>query len=126
LRIEPVLREPQPDWVLVYGDVNSTMAAALVAVKLGVRVAHVEAGLRSRDRSMPEEINRLVTDSIANLLLTPSSRRRSRISPRKGFRAERITFVGNVMIDTLVRCCPTRASAGRPCRSAGSSSASRS
>jgi len=67
-----VILENRPDWVLVYGDVNSTVAATLVAAKLGVRVAHVEAGLRSRDRSMPEEINRIVTDQLASLLLTPS------------------------------------------------------
>jgi UDP-N-acetylglucosamine 2-epimerase (non-hydrolysing) len=71
-RIEPVLVSERPDWVVVYGDVNSTMAAAIVASKLGIRVAHVEAGLRSFDRSMPEELNRLVTDRLASLLLTPS------------------------------------------------------
>ena len=70
--IEPVLLERKPDIVLVYGDVNSTMAAALVCSKIGIRVAHVEAGLRSRDRSMPEEINRLVTDQLSDLLFTPS------------------------------------------------------
>src|SRR5688572_28516982 len=67
-RIEPVLRAERPDWTLVYGDVNSTMAAAIVASKLELRVAHVEAGLRSFDRTMPEEINRIVTDRLANLL----------------------------------------------------------
>src|SRR5438128_8309148 len=72
VRLERVLRERKPDWVIVYGDVNSTMAAALVCAKLCLRVAHVEAGLRSADRSMPEEGNRLVTDQIADLLLTPS------------------------------------------------------
>ncbi|HEX6966198.1 MAG TPA: UDP-N-acetylglucosamine 2-epimerase, partial [Gemmatimonadaceae bacterium] len=71
-RIEPVLQNERPDWVVVYGDVNSTMAAAIVAVKLGLKVAHVEAGLRSRDWTMPEEINRIVTDRLASLLLTPS------------------------------------------------------
>ncbi len=71
-RIEPVIAEQRPDWVVVYGDVNSTMAAAIVASKLGVRIAHVEAGLRSHDRTMPEEINRLVTDRLSDLLLTPS------------------------------------------------------
>ncbi|HYP52275.1 MAG TPA: UDP-N-acetylglucosamine 2-epimerase, partial [Pyrinomonadaceae bacterium] len=71
-RFEPVLVAERPDWVLVVGDVNSTLACALVAVKSGVRVAHVEAGLRSRDRAMPEEINRLLTDQLADLLLTPS------------------------------------------------------
>src|SRR5919107_3258920 len=71
-RFEPVVLKEKPDWVLVVGDVNSTLACALVCVKLGVKVAHVEAGLRSRDRTMPEEINRLLTDQIADLLLTPS------------------------------------------------------
>ena len=71
-RFEPVVLNEKPDWVLVVGDVNSTIACALVAVKLGMKVAHVEAGLRSRDRTMPEEINRLLTDQIADLLLTPS------------------------------------------------------
>ena len=99
-RIEPVLLEQRPDWVLVYGDVNSTAAAALVAVKLGLRVAHVEAGLRSRDRAMPEEINRIVTDSIADLLLTPS--RDADVTLRgEGVPETRIAFVGNVMIDSL-------------------------
>ncbi len=71
LRFEPVLLEHKPDWLVVVGDVNSTMACTLVASKLGVKVAHVEAGLRSFDRTMPEEINRLVTDALADLLLTP-------------------------------------------------------
>jgi len=71
-RFEPVVLERKPDIVLVYGDVNSTVAAALVCAKLGIRVGHVEAGLRSFDRTMPEEINRLVTDQLANLLFTPS------------------------------------------------------
>ncbi len=101
LRIEPVLRELGPDWLLVYGDVNSTMAATLVAVKLGIRVAHVEAGLRSGDRTMPEEINRLVTDRIAHLLLTPSSDGDENLLA-EGVSATRIRLVGNVMIDTLV------------------------
>jgi UDP-N-acetylglucosamine 2-epimerase (non-hydrolysing) len=99
-RIEPVLLDQRPDWVLVYGDVNSTVAAALVAVKLGIRVAHVEAGLRSYDRAMPEEINRVVTDRIVDLLLTPS--RDADVTLRaEGVPPERIAFVGNVMIDSL-------------------------
>jgi UDP-N-acetylglucosamine 2-epimerase (non-hydrolysing) len=80
--------------------VNSTLACALVCVKLGVRVAHVEAGLRSRDRTMPEEINRLLTDQIANLLLTPSADADANLRA-EGIPAERIRFVGNVMIDSL-------------------------
>lgn len=101
-RIEPVLLKVRPDWVVVYGDVNSTMAAALVAVKLGIRVAHVEAGLRSRDRTMPEEINRLVTDQLADLLLTPSRDADANLRA-EGVPQERIAFVGNVMVDTLLR-----------------------
>jgi UDP-N-acetylglucosamine 2-epimerase (non-hydrolysing) len=99
-RIEPVLLDAQPDWVVVYGDVNSTMAAALVAVKLGVPVAHVEAGLRSYDMAMPEEINRIVTDRVARLLLTPSRDAADTLA-LEGVSAERIVFVGNVMIDSL-------------------------
>jgi UDP-N-acetylglucosamine 2-epimerase (non-hydrolysing) len=99
-RIEPVLLAERPDWVLVYGDVNSTAAAALVAVKLGIRVAHVEAGLRSNDRAMPEEINRLVTDRIADLLLTPSRDADAQLRA-EGEPEEEIVFVGNVMIDSL-------------------------
>src|SRR5687767_4072524 len=99
-RLEPVLRDRRPDWVLVYGDVNSTVAAALVASKLLIRVAHVEAGLRSYDRTMPEEINRIVTDRLASLLLTPS--RDADVTLRaEGEPDEEIAFVGNVMIDTL-------------------------
>jgi len=104
-RLEPVIVERQPDWVLVYGDVNSTVAAALVCAKLRVRVAHVEAGLRSRDRSMPEEINRLVTDQLADLLFTPSEDGDANLAA-EGIPRERIRFVGNVMIDTLVRLQP--------------------
>jgi len=99
-RIEPVLVKEAPDWVLVYGDVNSTAAAALVASKLGLAIAHVEAGLRSYDRSMPEEINRIVTDRLADLLLTPS-RDAEVILRGEGEPAGEIVFVGNVMIDTL-------------------------
>ena len=101
LGFEPVLERHRPDWVVVYGDVNSTVACALVAAKRGVRVAHVEAGLRSRDRSMPEELNRIVTDQLADLLLTPS-RDADRNLEAEGIATERIRFVGNVMVDTLL------------------------
>jgi UDP-N-acetylglucosamine 2-epimerase (non-hydrolysing) len=99
-RFEPVVVEHQPDWVVVAGDVNSTLACALVCAKLHVRVAHVEAGLRSRDRAMPEEINRLLTDQIADLLLTPSPDADANLRA-EGIPPERIRFVGNVMIDSL-------------------------
>src|SRR5215475_10397487 len=99
-RFEPVVIQEKPDWVLVVGDVNSTIACALVCVKLGVKVAHVEAGLRSRDRSMPEEINRLLTDQIADLLFTPSTDADENLLA-EGIPRERIRFVGNVMIDSL-------------------------
>jgi UDP-N-acetylglucosamine 2-epimerase (non-hydrolysing) len=97
---EEVLIAQQPDWVVVVGDVNSTIACALVASKLNVRVAHVEAGLRSFDRTMPEEINRLLTDQLADLLLTPSADADANLL-REGIPIERIVRVGNVMIDTL-------------------------
>jgi len=99
-RFEPVVLQEQPDWVVVVGDVNSTLACALVCVKLGVKVAHVEAGLRSRDRTMPEEINRLLTDQIADLLFTPSTDADENLIA-EGIPRERIRFVGNVMIDSL-------------------------
>lgn len=100
LAFEPVLIEQKPDWVVVVGDVNSTLACALVAAKLNVKVAHVEAGLRSFDRAMPEETNRVVTDRIADLLLTPSADADANLL-REGIAAEKIVRVGNVMIDTL-------------------------
>jgi UDP-N-acetylglucosamine 2-epimerase (non-hydrolysing) len=105
LAFEPILLEHQPDWVLVVGDVNSTVACALTAAKLGIRVAHVEAGLRSFDWSMPEEINRVLTDRLSDLLFTtePSANENLR---REGIAEERVHFVGNVMIDTLVRLLP--------------------
>jgi UDP-N-acetylglucosamine 2-epimerase (non-hydrolysing) len=105
LELEPLLQERNPDWVVLVGDVNSTVAAALVAAKLGIRVAHVEAGLRSFDRTMPEEINRLLTDQLADLLLTPSRDADENLE-REGVRSSKIAFVGNVMIDTLVRLQP--------------------
>ena len=101
-RFEPVVIEEKPDWVLVVGDVNSTLACALVCVKLGVKVAHVEAGLRSRDRTMPEEINRLLTDQIADLLFTPSADANDNLLA-EGIPVERIRLVGNVMIDSLYK-----------------------
>jgi len=104
-RFEPVVLEKQPDVVLVYGDVNSTVAAALVCAKLGIRVGHVEAGLRSFDRTMPEEINREVTDRLANLLFTPSEDGDINLR-HEGVPEEKIFRVGNVMIDSLVRLLP--------------------
>ena len=103
--LEPVLLELKPDLVLVYGDVNSTVAAALVCSKLAIRVGHVEAGLRSRDRSMPEEINRLLTDQLSDLLFTPSPDGDENLL-REGIDSSRIHRVGNVMIDTLIRLLP--------------------
>ncbi|MEP6946950.1 MAG: UDP-N-acetylglucosamine 2-epimerase (non-hydrolyzing) [Acidobacteriota bacterium] len=97
---EPVVLRENPDWVLVVGDVNSTIACALVCSKLGVKVAHVEAGLRSLDRSMPEEINRILTDSISDLLLTTSQDADVNLT-HEGIQSEKIRFVGNVMIDSL-------------------------
>jgi UDP-N-acetylglucosamine 2-epimerase (non-hydrolysing) len=108
-RFEPVLLAHRPDWLVVVGDVNSTLAAALVASKLGVPVAHVEAGLRSRDRTMPEEINRLLTDRLADLLLTPSVDADQNLLA-EGMDPDAIHRVGNVMIDTLVRMLPAAAS----------------
>jgi len=104
-RIEPVIVNTRPGVVLVYGDVNSTMATALVCAKLGVRVGHVEAGLRSFDRSMPEEINRLVTDQLSDLLFTHSEDGDENLK-REGVSADKIFRVGNVMIDSLVRLLP--------------------
>jgi UDP-N-acetylglucosamine 2-epimerase (non-hydrolysing) len=104
--LEPVLLDRKPDLVLIYGDVNSTVAAALVCSKLGVRVGHVEAGLRSRDRSMPEEINRLLADQLSDLLFTPSADADENLL-REGIEPAKIHLVGNVMIDTVVRLLPS-------------------
>lgn len=104
-RIEPVLLEVEPDIVLVAGDVNSTLAASLTACKLGIRVGHVEAGLRSFDRSMPEEINRTVADSVSDLLFTHSPEATDNLR-REGISPDRIHMVGNTMIDTLVAMRP--------------------
>jgi UDP-N-acetylglucosamine 2-epimerase (non-hydrolysing) len=101
IELEQVFTELRPDCLVVVGDVNSTMAATLVAVKLGIRCAHVEAGLRSSDRSMPEEINRLVTDRVADLLLTPSADADENLLAECVPKAA-IHRVGNVMIDTLL------------------------
>jgi UDP-N-acetylglucosamine 2-epimerase (non-hydrolysing) len=90
----------RPDWVIVVGDVNSTMACTLAAAKLGIKVAHLEAGLRSRDRTMPEELNRVVTDALADLLWTPSPDADENLL-REGVPRERIDCVGNIMIDSL-------------------------
>jgi UDP-N-acetylglucosamine 2-epimerase (non-hydrolysing) len=107
-RFEGVVLEQKPDMVVVYGDVNSTVAAALVCAKLLVPVAHVEAGLRSFDRTMPEEINRLLTDQISSLLFTPSADGNENLA-REGVAADKVHLVGNVMIDTLVRMLPQTA-----------------
>jgi len=102
---EPVVLESKPDMVLVYGDVNSTVAAALVCSKLLVPVGHVEAGLRSFDRTMPEEINRIVTDRLADILFTPSEDGDTNLL-HEGVPRERIHLVGNVMIDSLIQLLP--------------------
>jgi UDP-N-acetylglucosamine 2-epimerase (non-hydrolysing) len=99
---EKLLSESRPDLVVVVGDVNSTMACTIAAAKMGVPVAHVEAGLRSFDRTMPEEINRVVTDALADLLFT-TSRDADENLKREGVDPGRIHFVGNVMIDTLLK-----------------------
>jgi UDP-N-acetylglucosamine 2-epimerase (non-hydrolysing) len=106
-RFEPVLEDTKADAVLVVGDVNSTIACALVAAKRGVPVIHVEAGLRSFDRQMPEEVNRVLTDQLSDLLFTTERSAGDNLA-REGIAADRVRFVGNVMIDTLlhsrVRC----------------------
>jgi UDP-N-acetylglucosamine 2-epimerase (non-hydrolysing) len=118
-RLEPIVLGRKPDLVLVYGDVNSTLAAALVCAKLLVPVGHVEAGLRSFDRSMPEEINRLITDRIADLLFTPSPDGDENLL-REGVAPDRIHRVDNVMIDSLLRLMP-EALARRPLPECGPS-----
>ncbi|MCU0238102.1 MAG: UDP-N-acetylglucosamine 2-epimerase (non-hydrolyzing) [Pyrinomonadaceae bacterium] len=102
MEFEPIVLEHKPDWVLVVGDVNSTIACTLVCAKLGIKVAHVEAGLRSYDRTMPEEINRILTDSISDLLLTPSPDGNENLK-KEGIADEKVKLVGNVMIDSLLR-----------------------
>ena len=110
---EDVLLEVKPDLVLVVGDVNSTVAATLVAVKLHVPVAHVEAGLRSGDRRMPEEINRLCTDAISDLLFVTEQSGLDNLA-REGTAPERVHFVGNVMIDSLVHAREAARALGSP------------
>jgi UDP-N-acetylglucosamine 2-epimerase (non-hydrolysing) len=104
-RFEKLLLERNPHMVVVYGDVNSTLAAALVCAKLGVPVAHVEAGLRSFDRTMPEEVNRILTDHISDLLFTPSVDGNENLA-REGVPSHRVHLAGNVMMDTLLRLFP--------------------
>src|SRR2546428_8513612 len=114
-RFEPILTELHPDLVLVYGDVNSTVAAALTAAKLGLRVGHVEAGLRSRDWSMPEEINRVVTDRLCDVLFAPSRDALANLA-LEGIPAERVQFVGNIMIDALCWALPLAQELDAPAR----------
>ncbi|MCJ7580105.1 MAG: UDP-N-acetylglucosamine 2-epimerase (non-hydrolyzing) [Candidatus Aminicenantes bacterium] len=102
---EAVCAREKPDWVVVVGDVNSTMACTLVCSKMGIRVAHIEAGLRSFDRTMPEEINRIVTDALADLLLTPSEDAVENLL-HEGISKNKIKFVGNIMIDSLLDNLP--------------------
>ena len=99
-RFEPVLLDERPDLLVVVGDVNSTLACALVAAKSGVRIAHVEAGLRSFDRSMPEEINRLLVDAISDLLFTTEESANQNLA-REGVAPMKVFFAGNVMVDSL-------------------------
>lgn len=108
---EAVCDREKPDWVAVVGDVNSTMACTLVCAKMGIRVAHIEAGLRSFDRTMPEEINRLVTDALADLLLTPSEDANEHLL-REGIAKEKIKLVGNIMIDSLIDNLPKARTCG--------------
>lgn len=113
LRLEPVLEGEHPDLVLVYGDVNSTLAATLVAAKLGIPVGHVEAGLRSGDRTMPEEINRLAVDRLSDILFAPSRDAMDNLRA-EGIPAERMRFAGNVMVDSLMTCLPRAAELKAP------------
>ncbi|HRD02755.1 MAG TPA: UDP-N-acetylglucosamine 2-epimerase (non-hydrolyzing) [Candidatus Saccharicenans sp.] len=101
LAFEPVCQQLKPNWVVVVGDVNSTLACSLVAAKLGLRIAHVEAGLRSFDSTMPEEINRVVTDRLSDLLFTPSTDANLNLR-KEGVPTGKIKFVGNIMIDALI------------------------
>jgi UDP-N-acetylglucosamine 2-epimerase (non-hydrolysing) len=100
IAFEKVLLEVCPDWIVVLGDVNATLACSVTAKKLGIKVCHIEAGLRSGDELMPEEINRLVTDRLSDLLLTPDRLSNDNLK-REGVSMDKIKFVGNIMIDTL-------------------------
>jgi len=115
LRLEPVCLAEHPDLVLVYGDVNSTLAAALVAAKQGIAVGHVEAGLRSGDWTMPEEVNRVLTDRVSAYLFAPSRDAVENLC-REGIPEERVSFVGNIMIDSLVTALGAARSLGAPAR----------
>lgn len=105
-RFEPLVVTEWPDLVMVYGDVNSTIAAALVCTKLQIKIAHVEAGLRSFDRTMPEEVNRILTDQLSDILFTPSEDGNQNLA-KEGIGGDRVHLVGNVMIDTLMAMLPT-------------------
>ncbi len=105
IAFEPIVLKYSPDWVIVVGDVNSTLACALVCAKLGIRIAHVEAGLRSGDLTMPEEINRILTDQLSSILFTPSKDADKNLT-KEGIARNKICFVGNVMIDSLVKMLP--------------------
>ncbi|MEV8508788.1 UDP-N-acetylglucosamine 2-epimerase (non-hydrolyzing) [Actinoplanes sp. NPDC051475] len=111
LGMEKVFASTRPSLLVVYGDVNSTLAAALVASKLGIQIAHVEAGLRSGDRSMPEEINRILTDKLSDILFTTSADAVGHLAD-EGVDLQRIHFVGNPMIDSLFKCRPLIDTAG--------------
>ena len=100
IAFEKVLMREKPDWVVVVGDVNATLACTVSAKKLNIKVCHIEAGLRSNDMSMPEEINRLVTDRLCDLLLTPDKMSSQNLR-KEGVPEKNIRFVGNIMIDTL-------------------------
>lgn len=117
-RFEPVVDQHQPSGVIVVGDVNSTLACSLVAVKKGVPVVHVEAGLRSGDRQMPEEINRVLTDQISDLLYTTERSAHDNLA-REGIAAERIQFVGNLMIDSLRAALPKAVDVAQTLAAAG-------
>jgi UDP-N-acetylglucosamine 2-epimerase (non-hydrolysing) len=110
---EPIAMAERPDWIIVVGDVNATLACALVGAKLGIRVAHLEAGLRSRDRTMPEEINRLATDAVADVLWTPSPDADENLAA-EGTDPAKVTRVGNIMLDSFEMVRPTIEAAGEP------------